>query len=526
MTEASAEALISPVAAKPGGKLAWLAWGGIAGLWLLLLDQLWLEWSTNADYSYGFFVPLLALYLFVLRWQSWQTPVASSSTPAPRWLCFTLALLAFCFFPVRMVQVANPEWRFVSWALATIVIGITLGLFWQRGGKSWAWHFAFPIAFVFTAVPWPTLLEGPLTQSLMRADTAFGVFLFNWAGIPAQQVGNLIQVGRETVGVSEACSGIRSLQVAWMSAWFLGEMYRFRIARRIALLGAGIAIALLCNLGRTCLLAWLSFSQGNAAMEKWHDSIGLAVLALALGSLWGLSTAMHLARAAAALPTPVIAVGASTFRPWPRRVMMVLGCWLLCVLSGTECWFRIHEKGQPTVRPWKMAWPVDAPGFREKEIPPLTRSILKYTEGGNASWMGANQSGWTVFYFRWAPGCTSAMLAQGHRPEICLPAIGCLLERTEKTEMLSVGSFSLPFRHLIFRQGGHPLHVWWCLWDDAQQGDEWNPRSSPYLNILRAVMLGRRNLGQQVIEVVQSGVEDSDTARAEMERMLPRLIVQ
>jgi len=524
MSEAFAEIQSSPglQTGAFGDRRDWLAWGGVGAMWLLLIDQLWLEWSTNADYSYGFIVPLLALYLFVLRWQSWQP--ASPPSPAPAAAAFWV--LAFFFLPVRLVQVAQPEWRFVSWGMASIVIVITLGLLWHRGGKRWAWHFAFPVAFMFTAVPWPTVVEGPLTQSLMRADTAFGVHLLNWMGIPALQMGNLVQVGRETVGVSEACSGIRSLQVTWMSALFLGELHRFRFTRRVLLVVFGVAIALLCNLGRTCLLAWLSVSQGSAVMEKWHDSVGLAVLAITLGSLAWFSSAMNPARTNAVEPNPGGSANVAALRPWPRAFMIALAGWLLCVIAGTEIWYRSHELNRPAPSRWSVIWPAGAPGFKEIEIPSRARSFLKYTEGRNASWKRNGEGAWTVFYFRWAPGRTSAALARGHRPEICLPAIGCQLQSEEGTEMFSVNGFNLPLIHTFFTLGGRPLHVWWCLWDEVGQGEASAGDPTSYRSILNAVTRGQRNLGQQVLEVALTGVEDSGAARAELKRMLPGLISQ
>ena len=52
------------------------------------------------------------------------------------------------------------------------------------------------------------------------------VEVLGWTGIPAIQHGNLIEVGTGTVGVSEACSGIRSFQTSLMISLFFGEFYR------------------------------------------------------------------------------------------------------------------------------------------------------------------------------------------------------------------------------------------------------------------------------------------------------------
>src|SRR5215471_15188626 len=42
----------------------------LTALWFLLCKQLSGEWSVNEQYSFGWFVPFFALYLFWLRWQN------------------------------------------------------------------------------------------------------------------------------------------------------------------------------------------------------------------------------------------------------------------------------------------------------------------------------------------------------------------------------------------------------------------------------------------------------------------------
>ena len=46
-----------------------LAGAGLALLWFILCRQLSNEWSANEQYSYGWFVPFFAAFLFWLRWE-------------------------------------------------------------------------------------------------------------------------------------------------------------------------------------------------------------------------------------------------------------------------------------------------------------------------------------------------------------------------------------------------------------------------------------------------------------------------
>ena len=108
-------------------------------------------------------------------------------------------------------------------------------------------------------------------------------------GIPAVQLGNVIEVGSGFVGIDEACTGIRSLQATFMVSLFLGEFYSFSVVRRVILVLAGALLAFICNLIRTFLLVYLGAEHGFQAIKNWHDPAGHTILMICLLGLWGLS---------------------------------------------------------------------------------------------------------------------------------------------------------------------------------------------------------------------------------------------
>ena len=261
-------------------------------LWFILCRNLSLEWSSNEQYSYGWFVPFFAAFLFWLRWESW--PAASgyllsvngssdSAGAAPRTnnkkLITIGAIIALAIIaPIRLFQYANPDWRPLSWLHALAVVGLTLMVIGYWGGKAAVRHFGFPVSFILVAVPWLTPIEAPLVQWLMRIVAAVATETLTLFGIPAQLEGSLIRVNNGVVGVSEACSGVRSLQTSLMIGLLFGELKRLTISRRVALVGAALAIALLANFGRALFLVWIAASQDLAAVEKWHDIAGFAIV--------------------------------------------------------------------------------------------------------------------------------------------------------------------------------------------------------------------------------------------------------
>ncbi|MDQ6766051.1 MAG: exosortase, partial [Verrucomicrobiota bacterium] len=91
-------------------------------LWLWVGWHLHDEWSLNAQYNYGWVVPVLALLLWYLRWQD-APPVAPEDARSLRWLQRGILLV---LLPVRVIEEANPDWRFLGWFLAILVVLFSL----------------------------------------------------------------------------------------------------------------------------------------------------------------------------------------------------------------------------------------------------------------------------------------------------------------------------------------------------------------------------------------------------------------
>ena len=221
--------------------------------WIALWDRLRIDWSVNDQYAYGWFVPPLAIALFALRWR--DQPVPRPSTGVSKWaLALAAGVGLALLLPIRLIEEPNGDWRLTEWIHALVLVGVTLATLGWCGGRRWAWHFAFPVGFLLLALRWPSGLEHALIQGLQQhvaALTAGGMTLL---GIPAEQAGNLIRVRDQTVGVNEACSGIRSLQTVWMASLFLGELSRMSWKRRCVLVAGGVAVALAANVFRASLL--------------------------------------------------------------------------------------------------------------------------------------------------------------------------------------------------------------------------------------------------------------------------------
>jgi len=126
----------------------------LGALWFVCCRHLSNDWRLNEQYNYGWFVPFFAAYLFWLRWQDRPEPEARSSQLAVRSGVILIVCAAIILLPIRLFEVANPDWRPLWWLHVGVVVAITLIFFWIVGGTAWLRHFVFPIAFIFVAVPW------------------------------------------------------------------------------------------------------------------------------------------------------------------------------------------------------------------------------------------------------------------------------------------------------------------------------------------------------------------------------------
>jgi exosortase len=573
----------------------------LAALWLVLWRQLSGEWSVNDQYSYGWFVPIFALFLFWLRWED-RPKAESVEARVPTRITGSLAaedsrrytktaegssrfqvsdfrfriggaaigiLALLLLLPIRLFEIGNPDWRPLSWLHAAVVVTLTLLIIWYAGGTPWVWHFAFPILFVFVAVPWITPIEVPIVQGLMRLVAAIASEAVSLFGIPARLEGNLIRINNGLVGVNEACSGVRSLQTSLMIGLLFGELKRLSIWQRVALVAAAVGIAFLGNCVRAFSLVWVAATKNIAAVDRWHDLAGYSIVAavfvgsLLLARLFGRKKIENGADVAARVPTRTTdnfaaedsrhytKTSENSFLIPHSNFLIVAFIWLALIEIGAAAWYRAHERNLVATARWEVQWPQAEQNFHEIKIDETVQRILRFDRGHAAAWtwpgfatldlatsFTARPPVCSLFFFRWNPGKNSALLANLHRPDVCLPAVGWeqVADTGVKNYPVSAG-FALPFRHFEFRHAArdNPVqqvaHAFYCLWEDrapAAQRLQMVTSASTWTRGERvhAVLEGRRHLGQQVVEfVIQTrGPIEPDQAEARFGEALPTLI--
>lgn len=537
---------------KPdSGKAKRWVWpaAAIVALWFILINQLRLEWTINTQYSYGWVMPILAAGLLLRRSSGLPQSVVTraigrSYATAVQLVPFLFAVCAFLILPYRFVLEANPDWATPKWLLAGSVVSLTLIIILRAEGPTRMLHFAFPIAFMLVAVPWPPGLENPVIQGLTRLDVRATIEILSWLGIPATPHGNTVEIAVGIVGVDEACSGIRSFHSSIMMALFLGEFLLLRFGWRLLLLPIGLLTAFGFNVCRTTLLTGLAAHKGIAAIGEYHDEAGLTILMACTAVMWVIAWLLHRREKAqarrhddstlkltAARAEEEIGSASVLNCPVPhfqllRGLCVALIAWLVIVELGCEAWYRAHEIHSGKGPDWTLNWPPQEPGFREVPVSEVARHMLSYSEGHSGAWTSEQGVEWQMYYFRWAPGRTAAFAARSHTPGICLTAAGKDLQPiTDNRCPIEVDFLEFPFRRYEFEENGQVVYVFHCLWEENAPGTYVTAANAGLLRLrFEAVLQGRRNLGQRSMELAVTGVSDFPTARDFVQQRLRALI--
>ena len=169
--------------------LAWAYWptfGSVATAWL-----------SNPDYTHGFFVIPISLWLLWLRRE--HAPVATMRID---WRGLSLLVLAGA---IRFVAGRFYVLQLDAWSIPIWVAGVVWLLF---GWPLLRW--ALPaIAFLWFATPLPGTIEILLSTPLQRNAASLSAWVLRLIGQPALVQGTTILLDDKPLDVERACSGLR-----------------------------------------------------------------------------------------------------------------------------------------------------------------------------------------------------------------------------------------------------------------------------------------------------------------------------
>lgn len=499
-------------------------WTALILIWGWFFFILTGEWEAHEQYSHGWFIPLLAAYVFWQRWTERPVPEPASGALRPA----SWAVLAVILIPAAagiLVAGAYPDWRLVLWGLGLCALLASISLTALAGGVAWVRQLSFAFIFALVAIPWPSAPERWLTQELSLLAANLAAWALPMLGIAAMSHGTSIDVGTETLGVDDACSGIRSFQSSLMAALFLGELYRFRWGYRVLLCVAGLLIAYGLNVLRMIILSVAVANGGVAALDRLHDPAGFAILLLTMGILWLMCWQILQFPGAARTAAPG---GASASRGGVRvpafaAVAAVVA--MVLMIGASEGWYRWKAKTLVRAPAWSVAPAEPGSGVADRELAERVHDILRFDSGFERSWRDEGGRSWHLIYVDWLPKRMSLHYSSAHLPEQCQTMIGRTIESKSELRRTVANGVSIPYFIYKIRAGSDEFFLMYIVSDDRIGGETIVPTRPTSANRLAAVLAGRRNMGQRSMQLALVGEKDEARAEQAMLALLPELVV-
>ncbi len=502
MSAPSTKQLTAAAAAKTTGP-GWLSGQPVvARLSLALLGMftvalvflLWPHWRSEPELSHAFLTPLLFVYL--LHEARSAAPRYPGSRRAALAGTVVLLLLGLLVLAVSGLYATAVDW---SHALVAFSLAVALACIWGAGLVALAsaetrfvplnWVAVVAVLLWVLSAPLPPGTYSRLTLGLQFLVTENVLRALHLLGIPAVRHGNVIELAATSVGVEDACSGIRSL----LSCLYAGLLFSATLVRaawaRVVVVGLAGPIALGMNFVRSLALTLLANAGVNIA-GRWHDLTGFGILGITAILLGGLALLLEKldrnARTARSAPKPggnsavTPPGGDASVRSAPAASGARPANWLLAgllVVALVAGFFVANTR--PSVRrgarvpdlaailPAAAAgWSVETTGDLYQFSATLRtdhlaqRTYLRTTGGGLEQI--------TIYLAYWRAGQAPVSLVASHTPDACWPGNGWEAVATAQTrEPVSVGGRSLPEpEYRVFRSGGFPQYVWfWHIYD-------------------------------------------------------------
>ncbi len=472
------------------------------------------DWRYNPQYSYGPIVPVLSGYFLWNRLRKLNLNTLQAGPRLSPWFLFSVALM---LLPLEWIRQQIPSFRLILWIQAMLAIGVTWYSAFAAGGKTNAKAFAFPLFFLLLAVPWPTRLEEPLTRGLMSMVAEMTEEGLHWIGIFARREGETIALREGMVGVSEACSGIRSLQGAIMVALATGEIFELGRRKRLGLLLLGILFAFLGNLIRALMLCWIGEKEGIEALEKLHDTGGSSILIGVTLGIFAIGIWMG--------KTQKMEPGRGKLKEWwdrlswdrlpdfrPPLAVALLG------IGFCHAWYLWMERNdQPQVAP---AFQLQA-GLERQSIPLEVWRNLRPTSGESGVRKVAELPGGRISYYHffWRPVARNSS-GHLHRPDACMGGIGWRLARPVETRVFPVSGNALQWYVLAFEKPNLKVIQLWGVWKNREPVVLDFHKGAAELPVSwKELMQGQRRSGVEIVSCVIP-YRDREPASEEIAKIL------
>lgn len=228
------------------------------------------DWARDDNYSHGFLVIPISIFLFYRRRDELVFPAAPNRLGI-------FIFLAGCFGLV--FGTAASEFFTIRVSLVLSIVGLALHYLGTANFRK-VW---FAFFFLLFMIPIPAIIYYSVTMPMQLFATGITNDLLHVIGVPSHSEGNIIYLPAYTLEVTEACSGLRSLATLLALGALFGHMTLQGKVRPVILFLLAIPIAIVVNILRLIVTAVGAYAISPKMAEDFlHELSGILVFVVAL----------------------------------------------------------------------------------------------------------------------------------------------------------------------------------------------------------------------------------------------------
>jgi exosortase len=256
---------------------------GLLFLYFPVLQKLAHDWSTNDNYSHGYFIPFLSAYIiYSMREDLQSLPIKPNS--------MGLLLLLMGLAQLILAQTGS-EFFLQRTSLILVLAGLVLFCL----GFHFFKKLLLPITYLLFMIPLPAIVWNRIAFPMQLFGSYLTEKVVTLMGIPLFREGNVLHLANTTLEVVDACSGLRSLTTLFALSAALAILSDHTTLQKWILFLAAAPIAILANIIRLSATALLASKFGSdIALGFLHDFSGLVVFVLGILLLVMVNNTLHI----------------------------------------------------------------------------------------------------------------------------------------------------------------------------------------------------------------------------------------
>jgi len=233
-------------------------------------------WATQEEYSFGYMIPAVTLYLL---WQRRGDIAATGFAGA--WSGTLLVAVALLALGIGQIATLGTV---VQYSFLMCLFGLVAAFTGWQAFKV----MAMPLVILCFMVPLPNYLLREISQALQLWSSQIGVMIIRAFGISVYLEGNVIDLGGYRLQVVEACAGLRYLFPLMTLGFIMAYMYRSAIWKRALLFASSVPLTIVMNGLRIGLIGIAVDRWGQGMAEGFlHDFQGWMMFMLTAAIMLG-----------------------------------------------------------------------------------------------------------------------------------------------------------------------------------------------------------------------------------------------